>query len=416
MTKTNDSSVLTQYGDSKEKYISFSLCSLLFIPSLNNFVSCILQIGLSIDFQFLTPIMYIFMAMCNVLFLYGCIFKHKLLFAFSVIILLGCILSYFIYPEIRSSLYGSPIDLVYAPLNKVFYFCIPAMIGIANISRYDLLFKSIKSWARVTVAVGIFTYMFVCLIKGESLQYMVYSYHMLISICACFMDCEYKRKGDFILALFGSACILACGARGAVVSLLLFLCVLCFSTINRKMSRRSILLIVVQVVLLLICVFFFERIVAFVISFFEQNGIESRFLNSLVNGSLFEGSGRENISDAIIRSIKNNPFGYGFFGDRYATLHFGIGKVYYAHNLILELLCDFGIVVGLLILLGFTFRLLKIMYYNRGSYINKTIVVLLPYGVFQLMFSSSYLECAPFFMIVGILFFSKQIKRIKYRR
>ena len=207
----------------------------------------------------------------------------------------------------------------------------------------------------------------------------------------------------------GSLCVLACGARGAVVSLLLFLMLLLGLTIKRNMSTKNIITGIILVMPLLLIIIFYKDIVVFVASIFERNGIDSRFISALLEGSLLEDSGRNSIIDAIIRAVKYNPFGYGFFGDRYATVTFGLEKPYYAHNIFYELVCHLGIIVGPIFIIHFLWRLYRTLIYSRKASVSKIILILIPFGLFQLLFSSSYLECVPFFMLLGLIFSGNQI-------
>ena len=400
--------IVMDRDDTQDSYIVFALCSILFIPSLNNFINCILQIGLNIYLEFLTPVSYIFMAFCSVFMLYKYILRNRSMLALSLFILFGSVVSYFIYPEIKEMLYAPPVDLVYSPLNTLFYFCIPAMVGIVNIKKYDRFLKSIKSWSRVTIIIGILAYVFVCLYKGKLMQYMVYSYKMLIPICACYMKCDYNKKADVVLAVLGSLCILACGARGAVISVLLFLVILCLSLFERNMSPRNIIVGSVVMLVLLLSIIYYRDIIAFTAGIFERNGIDSRVIYTIVEGTFLEDSGRSDIIDAIIRAIKDNPLGYGFFGDRYVTAEFGMSGSYYAHNILIEVICHLGVIIGPIVLVFFVWRLFQTITYSRGTSVFKLILILIPFGLFQLFFSSDYLVCPPFFMLIGLTFFGNR--------
>jgi len=408
MTKKIYNDMLDSYEDKQsDRRIIFALCVILFVPSLNNFVNCILQIGLNVYWDFLTPVSYIFMAFCSVFFLYRYASRRGSLLIFSAVILVGSIISYFMYPEIRSALYDSPVDLVYSPLNKLFYFCIPAMIGVTNLKNYDRLLESLKAWSRATVAVGVFTYLFVWMLKGGTLQYMVYSYNMLISVCACFIRGEHRRKTDLVLAILGSFCIVACGARGAVISLLIFLAIRGLSALIKNRSKKNVIIAVVCLLVLAFFVLFYKSIILNIAAIFARNNVDSRFINSLVDGTLVESHGRETIVNSVIKAIKANPLGYGLFGDRYAAAEYGAGMAIYTHNILIEAICQFGVLFGPMLLAFFAWRLLKTLINCNGTSVSIIILILLPYGLFQLFVTSSYLECVPFFALLGILVFTK---------
>lgn len=179
------------YGRSTDERISFALCSLMFLPAINNLINSLLQIGFSIYLEFLTPCAYIFMAFLSVFVLYKHILRKRSFLFFFLILFFGVMITYLAYPEIQRVLYKSPVDLVYSPVNKLFFYCIPALIGVACLYDADVLFDRMCIWARFTCALGILTFYYIFFITGKTLQYMVYSYFMLLPICVCY---EQDRK------------------------------------------------------------------------------------------------------------------------------------------------------------------------------------------------------------------------------
>ena len=73
---------------------------------------------------------------------------------------------------------------------------------------------------------------------------------------------------------------------------------------------------------------------------------ESRNLNLLGSGNIFESNGRKEIQNASIRGIKTSPIlGLGAYGDRpYVQKYHQAG---YSHNFFLEVWSNFGIVLGI---------------------------------------------------------------------
>jgi hypothetical protein len=85
------------------------------------------------------------------------------------------------------------------------------------------------------------TFVFVYFIVGIELQYMVYSYFMLISICVCFEHAILKHAvSDWLIAILGTVCIVMCGARGAVVSLVLFFGVRVLTTLRKQETKGNV--------------------------------------------------------------------------------------------------------------------------------------------------------------------------------
>ncbi len=398
----------------ESKEIVFALCCLMFIPSLNNFLNSFLQIGLSLKIEILTPIAYIFMAFVSAFILYKYIFRRRI-FVFSFLaLLLGTVISYCIYPEIRSVIYSSPVDLVYSPINKLFFFCVPALIGAVCLTDHDRLFRSMRNWGRLSVVLGVITYIFVFFVFGKTLQYMVFSYFMLLPICVCFEHAGVNgSKLDLLIAITGSVSIVLCGARGAVVSLILYFIARIILTGFGRWNKMKVLTLFASLFLVVLLLAFYEDILIMISDLLKSFGINSRFLTYLVEGALLDGTGRSTITGAVFNGLMNNPLGYGLFGDRYVVGTFGFGRYTYSHSIITELLCDFGIVAGSVIVVVLALYMIRYLVSIRGKREVNLMLALIPYGVFQLLFSSSFLENIVFFIIIGLCFFpkTKSIKR-----
>ena len=201
----------------------------------------------------------------------------------------------------------------------------------------------------------------------------------------------------------GATSMILCGARGAVVSLVLYI-VLRFFVFYPTYDRKKRILLLCILLLGTILIFVFSKpLLDLASKICEFLGVDSRFVSSLLEGSFFEGSGREKISDIIIHALIERPFGYGLYGDRYVTGAYGLSNSTYAHNFVLEILCDFG-VFGFFILFGGLICFFSVMKRNRDTAFHAVIWSLLPYGFLQLFFSSSFLENVLFYAIVGFIF------------
>jgi oligosaccharide repeat unit polymerase len=389
--------------EKQDNRIIFALCVIFFIPAINNFVNAFIQIGLSIPVSILTPISYIFMAFVSVFFLYKFVLKKLLFFGIFIFCVLGSALSYFIYPEIRDILYSSPVDLVYSPINKLIFYCIPAMVGIFFLTNYKKLFEKMRIWSLVTAILGIIVYFYVTIIRGEALQYMVFSYFLLLPTCVCF---EYatmnNSKLDSIIAVCATISMIACGARGAIISLLLYF-LMCFSRYDfRRMRIGQVVKLFALILSVVIVALFHNELLTLVSKTFDSLGIDSRVISYLIEGNFLDDNGRDNITSAIWDGIFANPLGYGIYGDRYVSGAFGAGRYQYAHNIFVELLCDFGIVGGTIVIILLAYVLSNlIVRFKRKNEIH-LVFAFVPYAIFQLLFSSSYLENILFFALMGL--------------
>lgn len=390
---------------SEDEQIIFALCCLMFIPSINYFLNSVLQIGLSIHLSFLTPLAYIFMAGASGLVLYKYVVTRLSFVILLFMTIFATAISYLLYPEIRSSIYNSPVDLVYSSANKLVFFCIPALTGTACLRDHNGLFERMRNWGRLTVILGAFTFLFVFFLAGKKLNYMVYSYFMLLSICVCYEHAIITHTVlDLSIAILGSACIVMCGARGAVVSLALYFVVRVLARLRKRETRSNIMKAICAFVCILAVVILNKQFLQIGIALCDYLGINSRFLLMLSSGELMQDSARSYIAQAIVNGLAWNPLGYGLFSDRFVTGTYGYSRYVYSHNIFLELLCDFGIVGGSILIVALLWRLAKTIRALEKRPERSLLYVLLPYGFFQLLFSSSFLENTLFFMILAMIF------------
>lgn len=105
-------------------------------------------------------------------------------------------------------------------------------------------------------------------------------------------------------------------------------------------------------------------------------------------------SGRDTIYSDVLTQIKDNPiFGIGIAGDRlYSTS---------AHNIFLEILSGFGIILGSFIILVMFITILKGLFIKDKLVANQ-ILVWLSLGLIPLMVSSSYLIQFQFWILLGL--------------
>lgn len=129
---------------------------------------------------------------------------------------------------------------------------------------------------------------------------------------------------------------------------------------------------------------------------FSEIGFSTRVFDFIVEDELANTSGRDAIAEKIFVAITQDPFGgYGFMGDRSI-----VGT--YCHNIVLEILCSYGIVfggIGIITILSMVVLSIKRSWGNPVSWL----MVMSACLVFvKLMFSSSYVFEPYFYMLLGL--------------
>ena len=117
-----------------------------------------------------------------------------------------------------------------------------------------------------------------------------------------------------------------------------------------------------------------------------------------MNESFSQSSTRVQIWETAFAGINKSPIiGYGMWGDRPIVNGF-------VHNIFIEFLCSYGYFFGSLlfvILVGFICKSVFRKHYD--TLIHEMILVSIPAGFINLLFSGSYLTNIWFFFLVGLL-------------
>lgn len=390
---------------SLSEYINFSVVCLIFLPGINNFINTIFQVGFSIEIRTITPFVYIFMMLLGLGSYWLCLRYRVTFLLLALVMVIGTLISYIQYPVIRHVIYNNPVDLIYNDVNKLLFFCIPMLYLSYFIKDFENLFKDMIKWARINILLGLVAIIIIQFIRGKSLQYMVYSYFMLIPICVCFESYRnYRYKFDVLLSIIGVFAILITGARGTIISLGLYLFFRFFLPNKKNKNVRNFVSIIIAMMTLLLIFINFENILIFATRLLEQFNLSSRFLTSLLDSSLTLSIGRDLIRSAIITGLSYRPFfGYGLYGDRFITGTYGYNIYTYSHNIFLEILSYFGYLLGGLLIIIFIRQLYMLFRSEKDEYFSSVLFSILPYGLFQLFFTGSMLTNILFFMLCGFM-------------
>lgn len=239
--------------------------------------------------------------------------------------------------------------------------------------------------------------------SGETMQYddMHVAYLQLPSVMYLIYRAFVKKKViDILVATAAGVSMFFYGTRGPVLSILVFLAVGYLYTISKNKSVKSRL---TQVAVIAITLYFMysdvlERIAETLVDVFLDLGFSTRIFDFLLEGDLGKSVGRDSITDTIVRAIQERPFvGYGLLGDRFILQT-------YAHNLVLELWCHFGVIVGTFILLWIASLLIKaIRAQQQDSEIVTFLLMMFCMIIVKLMVSNSYILEQYFFYLIGLM-------------
>ncbi len=220
--------------------------------------------------------------------------------------------------------------------------------------------------------------------------FVILNYNMSFSYgCLLPMVALYRKKKIYsiIASIFLFLVVLSIGSRGAAIIFVIYL----FFDIMQN-NKKLILPMIILVSVIFTCIPIF-------VSYLEAIGISSRTLVHFTSGKMFRYDDRESLNDISIDAIINNPLGVGLWGDRIVLK----GEGAYAHNIIIEMLLNWGGVLGFIIIIGFVVKFIQL--YLHSNKINKNrLVVYLLVCIGPLMASSSYLVSPGFGIFCGLFY------------
>lgn len=229
----------------------------------------------------------------------------------------------------------------------------------------------------------------------DNMENMGLAYRILPHVCVVsFYVFKNKKIKDFFLSILGGVLVLACGVRGAILSLCAFLIVYvaCFY----KFRYKGIYLTLGACIIMTIFSQF-DKIAPYIMSFLNRFGLSTRVIETILEGSTLEDAPRRRIREWMIEAIQAHPYrGYGIAGDRNL-----IPTVVYAHSFWLEMWVSFGVIIGTLFMIGIAVLLFKALRKSCSFQRGFIVAMIFGGGLFKLVVSSSFLLEFEFFMLLG---------------
>jgi hypothetical protein len=184
------------------------------------------------------------------------------------------------------------------------------------------------------------------------------------------------------------------GNRGTVFNVFTFATLAL--TLAAVYSNKNFLRLVVVVVAMAAIYLFLPNIVALLDHFaVGKLGMSERVFNLLAD-DFFNSHGRDVLVQRSWEGIRDNPLGYGFYGDR-ALLDA------YPHRLYLEILLQYGVIFGTIILGYIVYLVIRALNCVKNDFHITLFLVLLICWVFiKLSISGSYTKEPSFFFLLGV--------------
>lgn len=285
----------------------------------------------------------------------------------------------FIFPQNLEYINSEAIKFT-LPLVVPSFLCLTC---VKDINRVEEIFLKV-SWMCFGVAL-IYAYQII------SRKYVFSNYSMSISfslLLPTLVLYSHKNKISVIASVFLFLLIVALGSRSAAIAIVVYV------TIDMLFFNRKYFIPVVLVASL------FVGYMGFFTNTLERYDITSRtiYLMESEEGLIGHLSNRDEVYKICLNKLNDNPvLGVGLYGDR-LFLH---GST--SHNFFIEVLLDFGYILGTIVILALLFYYMKTFMYadkrERVYFLRYFIATMIP-----LMVSGSYLKDYNLGVSLGICF------------
>lgn len=241
-----------------------------------------------------------------------------------------------------------------------------------------------------------------CYITGRPMSgNMEISYSILpLSIISIYLALKQKKIQYFVSFIFSAIVIVGIGSRGPILCIAVF--VILYLLSDFKKNKITILIIGI-----IACLVFFNytTILDELINICKEYGINSRTLYKIREGTIDDDTGRGNIQTVAFKQLNEHPIlGTGIAVERIKINKLIMNKDMgscYPHNLIIEILVQYGYILGTGIILLLSYLFIKSI--KKGEQSEKELIIILfATEIIRLMLSSSYLRSSLFFLWLGL--------------
>lgn len=186
------------------------------------------------------------------------------------------------------------------------------------------------------------------------------------------------------------------GSRGSILMLFVYFIIIYLKNylIDQPSNKRIVLFAFTCIVAILVGIYYYE-ILGQLSETLSRLNISSRTLDKMLNSSISTDTGRSVLQLQVIERWKDMPiFGYGILGDR----QFISGS--YVHSLILELITDFGYVLGVIMVIAIVVLVVKSI---RNERKRELCLLIETITLVNLMISSSFVVNTNFYIMLAVL-------------
>lgn len=310
--------------------------------------------------------------------------------------------------------YNDNYDLIVDILPRFFLNVLPYYFVGRAINEFSKLNYHLKLISIIVIITATLQKIMI-VTSGTQLIYddMSFSYYLLPSVIfMCYYSLENNEVKNWLYALLGITMVVIAGTRGPLVCLSSFFILYFIFHIKNVITFIKFSPIFFGFTYLSLSNKTIEWLSA-LNNFLINQGLNLRIIQLIIIRDIHNKSGRDIIQSMIIESIKNKPIeGHGLMGDRIASQGFIKTRTTgtYAHNILIEIWCQFGIIIGSLLMLMLFILILYALFKEKNKLARDFILVVIPIGLVKLFLSASYLLEPYFFFLIGLCISSIKLR------
>ena len=233
------------------------------------------------------------------------------------------------------------------------------------------------------------------------------SYSLLLSTMVVLNQALKERKLIYYLfSFFGFVHALMMGTRGPIVIIVCFCFIgIIYYSSNKTHKRIFWLIVFGALVILFFSSSLFKNLLHLINTWLKNTGFTTRIIDYILSDTgMFVSKGRDTIYDTLLCKLWDRPIlGYGVYGEWQFT-------GYSAHNIYLEALFQYGIIIGSCIILSMFIGYLKALRNNANTVAIQWLLIMGCYVFVRGFFGGEILHWSTAFLL-GFVVNQNSIRR-----
>lgn len=383
-----------------------AICATLFFTTFNTFVFSILSL-IEINAEYSTEVVALFSyGILFIMGLYSVFYLKPFMLIFPLFMLIMYFASFIFFPENRPFLLGNEILLGFLGLG------LPAFLSSVTLDNIEKLEKYLHKYCITVVFIQTFLSIAAHLSMPwcDRSNYMEISYQLLVPIIY-FLLLEKGTIIDKFCLIAGIIIIIIDGARGPLVGIILCIAYRIISRFSKEKIALSIFFGMLGIIILIAN---YQMIFTWILNTANHFGFKGNLIRHIEWGDVFSPSGRDELFSLAVTVINKFMFtGSGMAGDRYWLNALGYGKTgAYTHNIFGELLIDYGIILGAIIILFLCIMIYLCFIKRESMYLKIFKIFFFSLGFSRLLLSSSYIIEVGFYVMMAMMMRGLKFKYI----